>query len=100
MDSIIVPASKRPFHSIPIPLCDQMLFDEGEMSVRTWWQDTRSRFIWTLLNVPILWIWTGTRMRGRLLTFKYAILQTDINVDEDEEEREAPGVGRQELITD
>ena len=39
-------------------------------------------------------------MRGRLLTFKYAILQTDINVDEDEEEREAPGVGRHELITD
>ena len=58
------------------------------------------RLIWTLSNVPILWIWTRTRMRGRLLTFKYAILQTDINVDEDEEEREAPGVGRPELITD
>ena len=71
MDSIIVPASKRPFHSIPIPLCDQMLFDEGEMGVRTWWQDTRSRGI----------------VEAYLDTFKCAYF---VDMDEDEDEREAP----------
>ena len=48
-----------------------MLFDEGEMGVRTWWQDTRSRGI----------------VEAYLDTFKCAYF---VDMDEDEDEREAP----------